>query len=217
MLVGPDASLTARGVTFSGHGSSSNTLQGIVISAQQAAVTLENVVITRSSGALPHGMPSYSPPCNNTHLKQPLSRAGAVCGAPILPSSLIYLRESTLKAVNSSIVASTAGALISTTGSAQHSMQLLQDTLLQDNTAAWLVVADSFAADAVGRENLLAPHPSEENAKQKLRFKPVYTTYDFLWHLKNMKDWRRELPANLARPKVQSYVGVAPKGQVRRL
>jgi hypothetical protein len=217
MLIGPGASLTARGVTFSGHGSSSKTLQGIVISAQQASVTLENVVITRSSGALPHGLPTHSPPCNNTHLKQPTSSEGTVCGAPILSSSLIQLQDSVFKAVNSSITASTAGALISTSGSAQHSMQLLQDTKLQDNTAAWLVVADSFAADAVGRENLLAPHPSEENAKQKLRFKPVYTTYDFLWHMKNMRDWRQELPASLARPKVQSYVGVAPQGQVRRL
>ena len=215
VLLGPGASLTARGVTFSGHGSSSNTQQGIVISAQQASVTMEDVVITGSSGMLPHGTPAHSPSCNSTHVQQPLSRAGAVCGAPILSSSLIHLQDSTFKAVNSSIDASTAGALISTSGSAQHSMQLLQGTQLQDNTAAWLVVADSFAADEVGRENLLAPHPSEQNAQQKLRFKPVYTTFDFLWHMKNMKEWRKELPANLARPKLQRYVGVAPQGQVR--
>jgi hypothetical protein len=165
VLVGPGASLTARGVTFSGHGSSSNTQQGIVSSAQQASVTLDNVVITESYGNLPHGMPSYSLPCNSTHVKQPISSNGAVCGAPILSSSLISLKDSTFRAINSSITGNTAGAMISTSGSAQHSMQLLQDTQLQGNTAAWLVVADSSAADALGRETLLAPHPSEENAK----------------------------------------------------
>lgn len=187
VLVGPGASLTAHGVTFTGHGSSSNTQQGIVIAAQQAKVTLQDVVISESSGALPHGMPLQGPACNSTNLKQPKSSSGAVCGAPVPTSSLINLQDSTFSAVNSSIVGNTAGALISTSGSAQHSMQLLQGTQLQDNTAAWLVVADSFAADAVGRENLLAPHPSEQNAKQKLRFKPVYTTHDFLWDIKNMR------------------------------
>lgn len=233
VLIGPGASLTARNVTFTGHGSSSDRnssgssnirARGVVISAQQATVTLDSVVITGNKGALPLAAPTYSHPCGNDDSSSSSSttagsrgflRNGSVCGAPVLSSSLIYLQDSLFTATNTSFISNTAGAVISTTGSAQHSLQLLQETRLQDNQAAWLIVADSFAADPIGRENLLAPHPTEQNAKQKLSYRAVYTTHDFIWHLKIMTDWQRELPRQEAQPKVLQYVGQAPLGQVR--
>jgi hypothetical protein len=133
----------------------------------------------------------------------------------VLTSSLIDLQDSIFMATITSFVNNTAGAVISTTGSAQHSLQLLQDTQLQDNTATWLIVADSFAADLVGRENLLAPHPTEQNTKKKLKYEPAYTTHDFIWHLKDMSDWQQELPRQVTAPKASRYVGTAPLGQVR--
>lgn len=230
VLTGPSASLTARNVMFSGHGSSSSSnhsssgsqdsdsnssrLQGIVISAQQATITLDRVVITGNKGRLPRGEPSYHPPCNGSSILAPASTNGLVCGSPVLASSLIHLQDSTLTARDTTIAGNTASAVISTSGSAQHSLQLLSGTRLQDNTAAWLIVADSFGSDPVGRENLLAPHPSQKTAKQKLRFRPVYTTYDFMWHLKSMDDWRKVLAQQVAQPKVLQYVGRAPAGQV---
>jgi hypothetical protein len=234
VLIGPGASLTARNVTFRGHGSSdsgdrtqasnsSSKARGIVVSAQQATVTFDDVVITGNMGALPHGTPTNSPPCDDsssgssrTASSSSFMKNGSVCGAPVLASSLIDLQDSVFTATETSFVSNTAGAVISATGSAQHSLQLLQGTRLQDNQAAWLIVADSFAADPVGRQNLLAPHPTEQNAKQKLSYRPAYTTHDFIWHMKNMSDWHQELPRQVAGPKAARYVGKAPLGQVRR-
>lgn len=185
-----------------------------MISAQQATVILDRALVTGNEGALSHGAPLFHPPCNSSNVLAPASTNGIVCNTPVLVSSLIHLQDSTLTARDTTIAGNTAGAVISTSGSAQHSLQLLSGTQLQDNTAAWLIVADSFGSDAVGRASMLAPHPSEKNAKQKLQFRPAYTTYDFMWHLKSMVDWRKVLAQQVAHPKVLQYVGRAPSGQV---
>jgi len=225
VLVGPGAALTAHNVTFTGHGSSDSRVQGIVISAQQAICKLEHVIITGNQGALPLGRPAYHPACNSSSIEDPSSSSsssssskGAVCGAPVLSSSLIHLQDSTLITSSTSIASNAAAAVISAQGSSQHSLQLLPGTQLRNNTAAWLIVADSFAADRMGRENLLAPHPSDQNANEKRSYRSRYTAHRLMWHLKSLNDtWRDVLSREVAQPTAQQFVGLAPGGQVRRL
>lgn len=217
VLVGPGAVLKARNVTFTGHGSDSHAMQGIVIFAQQATVLLDSVVITSNKGLLPSGPASFHPACTAANIANASISAtaspAAVCGAPVLTSSLLFLQDSTFVASNTSITGNAAGALISTTGTSTSSLQLLGGSQVRSNMATWLLVADSLAADAVGRANLLAPHPSEQT---KLRaggtFEPPYTTYTLLQSIKGPQ--AQELPAAASAAAWQPYIGRAPRGQV---
>jgi len=198
VVLGPGAVLQARNVTFSGHGSSSSSIRGVIISAQQASVHLQDVLITDNRGAVRQGFPSYQPPCsNNGVMSADGKQAAADCGPPVISSSLIHLQHSPLTTINTRINSNTAGAIISAVGSNQHSLQLLSQTQLQGNHAEWLIHADSFFADPEGQLNLLAPHPSEQTAMtQGADVKLPYTTHDFMGAVKSMNmssDWQQQL------------------------
>lgn len=106
-LVGPGAVLQAQNVTFSGHGSTSNTMQGLVISAQQARVHLQDVLITDNRGAVRQGFPSYQPPCSNKGITSATWKQAAPCGPPDISSSLIHLQGSSLTAIDTRINSNT--------------------------------------------------------------------------------------------------------------
>jgi hypothetical protein len=119
-----------------------------------------------------------------------------------------------LKAEATTISGNTADALITATGSSKHSLQLLAGTDIVGNNVTWLVTADSWPADAVGRANIMAPQPSENT--RMLNMQPPFTTRTAMGGIRQMiaKDAAAgDAAAGVER--VQAFVGLAPKGQVR--
>lgn len=242
VLVGPGASLHATNVTFRGHASSSSTststtttgAYGLVIAAQDADITLQRVTITDNTATRPAAAQTaaswgysqqFYPACRDSSrtggvsISPPQSSSTdvfsvqpPVCGSPILNSSLIYLQDSNLTAWETSIAGNIADAIISATGSSQQSLQLLEGTQVHSNSAAWLLVADSWPADAVGRSNMMAPQPSRNT--WLLDMQPPYTTGAVM---NGIRDRIMNKPANAARPLPEAFVGAAPKGQVGRV
>eukprot|EP00775_Hariotina_reticulata_P009566 gene9566-9729_t len=171
VLVGPGASLTAVDVIFEGN-TARDTL-GVVISAGQADVVLEEVTIKSNRGAsravTAASSKEYNPPCidsSSTGTALPFPNAGsynsynrlwpAACGAPALLSSLLDIQSSNLTIINSVITENDADCVISAVGAAPQRLQLLQGTRTRGNNVNWLMVADSWPADSTGSEFLEA-------------------------------------------------------------
>lgn len=253
ILEGPGAVLKASGVTFRDHGSaeaaavpaSGQPTLGLVISATDARVELTNVTITGNSGArllrnptVPAWRPYLHPACRDssesggvgdlsnssdgdTHLAHARQQA---CGSPLLGSSLMDLEQSTLVLKGGLVNDNLADALISARGSSQHSLQLLPGTKLQANRARWLVVADSWTHDPMGRKHMKAPQPSE--AEKGVSMVPPYTSYALMGQLRASlaMDQRRKLLQQDEQQEQQeqrqplltpdAVVGKAPEGQV---
>eukprot|EP00775_Hariotina_reticulata_P008326 gene8326-8511_t len=120
---------------------------------------------------------------------QSLPSSGFAAGAPALRSSLIHLTDSSLTVSASSISNNTAAALITAAGGSPNSIQLLQGTSISHNRAAWLVVMDAEAADAVGRQLLRAAagftDPATHHVPEAVRSLPV-SLYNFTERLPHL-------------------------------
>jgi hypothetical protein len=231
VLLGPGASLQATDVTFESNSNAAG-VQGLVIAAQQAAVTLRRVVISGNAAARTAPVRNHSkltyPACKDSSqtggvTTQPPTDSSSsdafalalpACGSPMLRSSLLHLQDSSLNAEGTTIRGNTADALITATGSFEQSLQLLAGTQIVSNNVTWLVTADSWPADAVGRANIMAPQPSENT--QLLNMQPPFTTRTAMGDIRKMiaKDATAGAAAAGAE-RVQAFVGLAPKGQVR--
>jgi hypothetical protein len=240
VLTGPGASLKAVDVIFESN-TAQNTL-GIVISAGQADVVLDRVTIKANKGAIrpptAAAAHEYNPGCidsSSTGSALPFPNASshnshnrlwpAACGAPALLSSLLDIQSSNLSVKNSVITENDADCVISAVGAAPQRLQLLQGTRARGNRVNWLLVADSWAADPTGRQNLMAPQPSPSQ-QQPLDMKPPYTTHDVMGGLKDLfgvgssSNSSSKSSAGVAalqsRPLLlERFVGAAPAGQVR--
>ena len=187
-------------MTFSGHSGN----QGFVISAHgNASVTLENTIFTSNHGTL---VAQQTPLiCSNTTQSSSssiLPQAAHVeelhaCFAPELPSSVIYLQQSSLAVGgNSSFSNNSAGGMIVAKGGRGNAISLGRGTVLRSNSAGWLLVADSWQYDAQGQRIISAPHMKlfndanapngrrieQEHDAELLAAKP-YTTSEFARHL----------------------------------
>jgi hypothetical protein len=233
VLLGPGASLEATDVTFSGN-SNTEGVQGLIIAAQQALVTLRRVTISgntagRAMSVQVHSQLMY-PACNDASqtggvtIQAPSISSGSsgnvygfqppACGSPVLRSSLLFLQDSSLITEATTISSNTADALIVATGSSQQSLQLLARTQIVSNNVTWLITADSWPADAVGRVNMMAPQPSENT--QLFNMQPPFTTRSAMGGVREMVAGSASTAAAVAAgaARVQAFVGAAPKGQV---
>lgn len=245
LLEGPSAKLVVTDSTLHSHTSSSSSAtggsnaqqHGVVLTAtQQASVEFTRVTLRDNTGPLQPGSanfaPRFTPECNVTSNVDDaglllIKGDGPPCGAPVLQSSLISLQQSTLTLSASSILNNTADAIIAAAGAGpQAAVKLLQGSVLRDNAATWLLVADSFAHDKVGRQILLAPHPEPPNALRAAttpppRFHIAYTTDAFIGRVRgNIADANGTVvsltSSKAGVAQVEKLVGVAPKGQVRK-
>lgn len=188
---------------------------GLVLSATEAVVEFTDVTITGNNGVrfsrsamVPLWRPFLHPPCrdasvsggvkdwrgpgsNSTSTDEDsvfLQHAGQQpCGSPLLASSLIDLEESTLVLRGCRLQDNAADALITARGSSRHSLQLLPGTRLESNQARWLIVADSWTHDPIGRKNMKAPQPSE--AVKGLDMEPPYTSYGLMGKIRSPDFW----------------------------
>jgi hypothetical protein len=230
VLLGPGASLQATDVTFTSN-SNAGGVQGLVIAAQQAVITLRRVVIegntaARIAPARNHSQAVY-PSCQDSSLTggvttTPPNESSSsdvfalplpACESPVLRSSLLFLQDSSLDAAGTTISGNTADALITATGSSQQSLQLLAGTQLVSNNVTWLVTADSWPADPVGRANLMAPQPSENT--QLLNMQPPFTTGTAMGGIRKMRA-KDPTAGAAAVGGAQAFAGLAPNGQVRQ-
>lgn len=210
VLKGPGAVLRAKSVTFRDHGpadtseaAAGTTLPslGLIIAATDAVVELTNVTIAQNNGMrlsrnsrIPSWRPYLHLPCRDDTVSGGVSSSSSntsgdvttkqqACGSPLLGSSLIDLEESTLVLRGTKLQDNTADALITARGSSAHALQLLPGTVLAENRARWLLVADSWAHDPVGRRNMKAPQPSE--GVTGLDMEPPYTSYALMGQLRS--------------------------------
>jgi hypothetical protein len=187
----------------------------LVLAAVDARVELTSVTIRRNSGRRhtraasdSSWRPFLHPACRDSSVlggvassdtssssggdgQHAQHAAQQACGSPLLASSLIDLQSSTLVMRGSRLEGNAADALITARGSSQQALQLLAGTQLHGNSARWLVVADSWAADPVGRRNMMAPQPSE--AMPGLDMQPPFTSFDLMGGLR-----RPDMPAAAA-------------------
>ena len=187
-------------MTFSGHSGS----QGFVISAHgNASVTLENTTFTNNHGTLA----AQQTPLICSNITQSSSTSIPpqaaheeelhACFAPELPSSVIYLQQSSLAVGGtSSFSNNSAGGMIVGKGGRGNAISLGKGTVLRSNSAGWLLVADSWQYDAQGQMIISAPQMKlfndpgapngrrieQEHAAELLAAKP-YTGTDFARHL----------------------------------
>jgi hypothetical protein len=190
---------------------------GLVLSATEAVVEFTDVTLTGNNGvrfsrgaAVPLWRPFLHPACkdasvsggvkgwvassNSTSTDEDsvfLQHAGQQpCGSPLLASSLIDLEQSTLVLRGCRLQHNAADALITARGSSRHSLQLLPGTRLESNQARWLIVADSWTHDPIGRKNMKAPQPSE--AVKGLDMEPPYTSYGLMGKIRSPDFWADE-------------------------
>jgi hypothetical protein len=236
VLLGPEASLQAKDVIFKNN-SNAGATHGLIIAAQQASVTLQRVTISgnsaeRTAPAQGHQLLTH-PACKDSSQtggvrieavtigSSSSSSGGSIsvqppaCGSPVLSSSLILLQDSSLTAETTSIHNNTADALLAVTGSSQQSLQLLAATMVDNNTVTWLVTADSWPADAVGRANIMAQQPSE--ITQLSNMQPPFTTRSAMGGIREMVAGSATAAAAVSAglQRMQTFVGAAPQGQVR--
>lgn len=183
---------------------------GQVIAADEATVELTNVTFTGNNGvrfartaAVPLWRPFLHPACKDDSVTGGITGWGdddsatpdrefstdprlakqQACGSPLLVSSLIDLEQSTLVLRGCKLQDNHADALITARGSSAQSLQLLAGTVFEGNRGRWLIVADSWTHDPVGRKNLMAPQPSE--AVKGLDMEPPYTSYALMGNLRS--------------------------------
>ncbi|WIA36113.1 hypothetical protein OEZ86_007463 [Tetradesmus obliquus] len=89
----------------------------------------------------------------------------------------------------------------------------LEGTKLVSNNVTWLVTADSWPADAVGRTNMMAPQPSENT--KTFNMQPPFTARTAMGGIREMIASSASAVAAVAAgmERVQAFVGAAPKGQ----
>lgn len=190
---------------------------GLVIAATNAVVELTDVSFTGNnavrfsrSANVPLARPYLHPPCKDDSVTGGVTGWGAdsdgsdtdedavlqkvtgqqACGSPLLASSLVDLEQSTAVLRSCRLQDNTADALLTARGDASDSLQLLAGTRLESNTARWLVVADSWMHDRVGRQNMKAPQPSE--AVKELDMDPPYTSYALMGSIRSPTMWDEE-------------------------
>jgi hypothetical protein len=149
-----------RNVTFSGHTGN----HGFAIAAYgNVSIQLKNVTFTNNHGSLNYRR--HKAPCSNTSrsssiggtIVSPYDELPA-CFAPELPSSLIYVQESFLQVEgNSSFNHNSAGALVAAKGGSHSLVRLGTGTIIKNNAAGWLLVADSWQYDPKGQGIITSP------------------------------------------------------------
>lgn len=211
VLDGPAAKLIASDCTFSSHGGGNTQTHGIVISAREATVQLSNMLIIGNQGhqqQTKDWAPTFHPACNQSSSGvSGAAKPGApACASPILRSSLLHLQESSLSLSSVRISNNTADAVIVAEGSGAHSVQAAHDCRLERNNATWLLVADSFGYDTIGRKNLAESSVSIPGGP--------FSTYDFVGSVRGLTLAQLKGVAQLL--DVERFVGKAPHAQVRR-
>lgn len=155
------ATLQLLDVVLSGHQAGNETLAsqlGFIIHAgDQASVHMErvSVVDNHADNVQPVHTPfgADSPP------------VGFGPGAPSLSSSLIHLANASMHAIGCTLASNTGvSALISASAGAPQVLRL-QGCNVTDNKVAWLLVADSWYTDILGRQ--LITHPGAPMVTQK--------------------------------------------------
>ena len=148
-------------MTFSGNSGD----QGFVISAHgNASVTLQDTTFTNNHGTLAAQQTPLI--CSNTTqlnsssipLQAVQEEVPQACFAPELPSSVIYLQQSSLAVTGSSRFSNnSAGGIIAAKGGRGNALSLGRGTVLGNNSAGWLLVADSWQYDPQGQMIISAP------------------------------------------------------------
>jgi hypothetical protein len=182
---------------------------GLVLAATQARVELANVTIRRNSGeryvrgpgvrGAASWRPYAHPPCQDASVAGGMAPGPVpegvleaaehaaharqqACGSPLLASSLIDLDSSSLVVRGGALHDNAADALISARGAAPDALQLVAGTRVRNNTVRWLLVADSWVHDPVGRANMKAPQPSE--VMPGVHMQAPYTNFELMGHLR---------------------------------
>lgn len=224
VLKGPGAVLKAANVTFrdlkqrQDAAADMQPALGLIISAVDARVELTDVLITENDGAhfirspnVPTWRPFLHPACKDASVSGGVTTWGAnsssarnendsnspACGSPMLGSSLIDLEQSTLVLRGGKLQDNMADALLTARGSSANSVQLLAGTQLSRNRARWLVVADSWVHDPLGRKHMKAPQPSD--TVKGVDMEPPYTSYSLMGQLRE-ESLQDELADPLADP-----------------
>ena len=223
-------------MTFTGHSGS----QGFAISASgNASAQLQNVTFFNNHGSHEQQqnlMSSRS--CSNTTSSSNSSTSSSsspllgedlpACFAPELPSSMVHLQQSSLEVTGRSrFYQNSAGALVVAAGGAGITVSFGRGVGFSNNTAGWLLVADSWQYDEMGRKIITSPQMqlygpkgvggSTQGVQEQEGLLGEVKPYSTL-------EVNRGLPTTVndsalfskeplrAGESVRSYLGVAPKG-----